>query len=101
MEDIRRRKARIEGEAEQRIALASGQAAVDRLCRLNERALPHARDEEWDRPKRLGRLPLFSHEELQQHRCARAGLGHVDMRIGAVGNQKIGHRHHLRRDIGV
>ena len=30
-----------------------------------------------------------------------AGVGHVDMRIGAVGNQRVGMFDHLGRDIGV
>ena len=29
------------------------------------------------------------------------GVGHVDMRIGAIGNQRVGMLHHLRRDVGV
>ena len=30
-----------------------------------------------------------------------AGVGHVDMRIGAIGDQRVGMLHHLRRHIGV
>ena len=30
-----------------------------------------------------------------------AGVGHVDMRIGAIGDQRVGMLDHFRRDIGV
>ena len=34
--------------------------------------------------------------------CARTpGFGHVDMRIGAIGDQRVGMLDHLGRDIGV
>ncbi len=40
-------------------------------------------------------------QALQQLRRARAGVGHVDVRIGAVGDQRIGALQHALRDVGM
>ena len=45
---------------------------------------------------------LSGREDLvQQARGARAGLGHVDVRIGAIGNEPVRVLHHRARDVGV
>ena len=58
------------------------------------------RDEEGNLAERLGRPPL-GEDALQQAGGARAGLRHVDMRIGAEDDQRVGLVRHQRRDIGV
>src|SRR5207249_1698206 len=58
MKDIPRRETGIEGEAEQRIVLARRDAGVDRLRRLDQRALPDAGNEKGNLPERFRRLPL-------------------------------------------
>ncbi len=38
---------------------------------------------------------------LEEARDSRTGVGHVDVRIGAVGDQRVGVLQHLLRDVGM
>ena len=38
----------------------------------------------------LFEMPALTQQERQMTRGGAAGVGHVDMRIGAIGNQRVG-----------
>ena len=52
-------------------------------------------------PERFCEFVSGLQQQRQMFRGGAAGVGHVDMRIGAVGDQRIGVFDHLRRDIGM
>ena len=52
-------------------------------------------------PERLGQFLPGVEQQRQMPGGGAAGVGHVDMRIGAVGDECIGVLDHFGRDIGV
>jgi len=52
-------------------------------------------------PKRLGEALSAAQHQLKMTGGAAAGVGHIDVGIGAVGDQRVGMLDHVRRDIGM
>ena len=52
-------------------------------------------------PERFCEALLRAQQQREMVCSGSAGVGHVDMRIGAIGNQRVGVFDHLRRHIGV
>ena len=98
---IRRRKARRERQRRDRVALQLRQLLIDAFAGLVVCALPTDRDQERHLPERFGEAPFGSRQQREMARGGAAGVGHVDMRIGAIGDQRVGMFDHRRRDIGV
>ena len=98
---IRRRKTRRERQRRHRVALQRRQLLVDAFGRLVVGALPADRNQERQLPERLCESLLGAQQQREMLRRGAAGIGHVDMRIGAVGDQRVGMFDHLRRHIGV
>ena len=73
---------------------------VKRAARFDKRALPYQRHQVVGLAKRLGRARAAK-QPFHHGGRAPPGLGHVNVRIGAVGEQCVGHVHHAFRDIGV
>ena len=52
-------------------------------------------------PERLCEFLLGAEQQRQMLRGGAAGVGHVDMRIGAIGDQRVGMLNHFGRHVGV
>ncbi len=59
-------------------------------------ALPADQDQERQLPERLCEALFALQQQREMVGGGAAGVGHVDMRIGAVGDQRIGVLDHLR-----
>ncbi len=94
-------KARCKGQRRDSVALERGELRVDALGGLVVGALPADRDQERQLSERFRKpLPGFEQQREMARRGA-AGRGHVDMRIGAVGDERICVVHHRGRHVGV
>ena len=99
--EVGRREAGQEGEARHAVALQRGELGIDRLARLHRGRLPGDRDQIGDLPERLGGAFGRSQQPGEAGRGAAAGLRHVDMRIGAVGDERVGALDHQPGDVAV
>ena len=77
------------------------QMRIEMRGRFDQRALRSERDQIVELAHRFGLARQAGKERIEMRGGARAGFGHVDMRIGPVADQRIGFGHHLRRHIGV
>ena len=100
--EIGGRKARRKRQRRHRVVLQRRELLVNAFGRLVVGALPADRDQERQLPERLCEfLPRCSSSSARCSRAGAAGVGHVDMRIGAVGDQRVRMLHHFGRHIGV
>ena len=95
------RKPRCKRQRRHRLALQRRELVVDAFGRLIERALPRDRNKKRQLPERLGELLTAAQQQLQMLGRSTAGVGHIDMRIGAIGDQRVGMLDHPRCDVGV
>ena len=98
---IRRRKTRRKRQRRHRLALQRREFLVDALGGLVVGALPADRNQERQLPERFCEFLLGPQQQRQMTGGGAAGIGHVDMRIGAIGDQRVGVFDHLGRHIGV
>ena len=95
------RKARRKRQRRHRLALQRRKPLVNALGGLVVGALPADRNQERQLPECLGEALLRLEQQREMVCRGAAGVGHVDMRIGAVGDQRVGMLHHFGRHIGV
>ena len=95
------RKPRRKRQCRHRVVLQRRELLVDALGRLVVGALPADRNQERQLPERLGEFLPGAEQQRQMFGAGAAGVGHVDMRIGAVGDQCVRMLHHFRRHVGV
>ena len=99
--EIGGRKTRRERQRRHRVALKRGEFCVNALAGFVIGALPGDRNQERDLPERLGET-MFGAQQQRKMPCGGgAGVGHIDMRVGAIGDQRVRLFDHLRRHIGV
>ena len=99
--EVRRRKAHAETQHRAVFAVERDEFVVQALGRFEPGALRVERNQE-RQPPRVHGLALPGLEAArQQFGGPRPGVGHVDMRIGAVCHQRIGLAQHAQRDVGV
>ncbi|OIQ71875.1 hypothetical protein GALL_465060 [mine drainage metagenome] len=98
---IGRRKSRAERQRRHRLALQRRQFLVDAFGRLIAGALPADRNQERQLPERLCQFSLCALQQRDVARRGAASVGHIDMGIGAVGNERICILNHLGRDVGM
>ena len=105
--DVGRREARRVGDADDAlvVALLAGlelaHQVEDGLGRLDEGALPDQRDQEIELAIGAIDRPLLLQQPVEQLDGALAGHRHVDVRIGAIADQRGRELRHLGRQIGV
>ena len=105
--DVGRREARRVGDADDAlvVALLAGLELAhqieDRLGRLDEGALPDQRDQEIELAVGAIDRPLLLEQPVEQLDRALAGHRHVDVRIGAIADQRRRQLRHLGRQVGV
>ena len=83
------------------LRLEPSQFLIDALARLDERALRRNAGEIVELMKAARQPHAGPQHLIQNARGARAGLGHIDVRIGAVSDQRVGVLHHRARDVRV
>jgi len=83
-----------------RFGLDARELGIDRLARIGDGGLAMERHQEGQRPPRLAQ-PAAREQALHQRVGAAARLAHVDVRVGAVRDHRIGDRRHRRADIAV
>ena len=98
--EVRRREPGEVGKVDQ-IALDDARARDHALGGLYQRALPIERDQERRLAQRASGRSAALEKRLHRARGVLAGLHSIDVRIGAVGDHRVGVLDHLRRDIGV
>ena len=94
------REAREVGQVDE-VAVGDDRAGDDALGGLDHRALVVERDQEGQLAQRAAPGPAALEQQRQGAGGMLAGLGPVDVRIGAVADEAVGRLHHLRRDVGV
>ncbi len=99
--EIRRGKSRCKRQRWHRLALLRRQMRIDALARLDVGALPTDRNQERQLPECFCKAALGAEQERHVAGRSPAGIRHVDMRIGAIGDQRVRMFHHSRRDIRV
>jgi hypothetical protein len=111
--DIGGRESRRMGDADNVAALAAPRIArciagldfreqvEDASGRLAERALPDERYQEIDLAVGLVERTPVRQEPVEEHRCASAGLCHIDMRIGPIADHCRGICDHLWSHVGI
>jgi hypothetical protein len=99
--EVRRRETRCKGQRRHRVAFERRELFIDALGRLVVGALPGDRDQERQLPERFCKTRFRLQHQREVSCTGAAGVGHVDVGIGAVGNECVGMRHHLKRDIGM
>ena len=99
--EVRRWETRRKRQRRHRVTLQRRKLLVNALGRLVVGALPGDRDQERQLSERFCKtLPRLRHQREVSCTGA-AGVGHVDVRVGTVGNESIRMLHHLGRDIGM
>ena len=101
VEKVRGRKARRERQRRHRVALQCRKPLIDALAGLVAGALPADRNQERQLPERFRHALPGTQQHGEMMGGGAAGVGHVDMGIGAIGDQRVGMFDHLRRHIGV
>ena len=99
--EIGHRKARGEREHDVVAVLQLAQLAVKAAAGLDEGRLRRQPGQEVELARRRGEPRAGLEHALEQPRRARAGLGHVDVRVGAVGHQGVGALEHGARQVAV
>ncbi len=99
--EIRRRKTRRKRQRRHRVALQRRELLVNALGRLIVGALPADRNQERQLPERLCEFLLGAQQQREMSCGGAAGVSHIDVRIGAIGDQRVGMLDHFRCHIGM
>ena len=99
--EIRRRKARRERQRRYRVVLQRRELPVDAFAWLVVGALPADRNQERQLPECFRKALPGPQQQREVTGSGPAGVGHVDVRIGAIGDQRVGMFDHVGRNIGV
>ena len=98
---IRGGEARRKRQRRHGLALERGELLVDALGGLIVGALPTDRNQEGQLPECLCECLFGVEQQREMFGRGAAGVGHVHMRIGAIGDQRIGVFDHFGRHVGM
>ncbi len=101
IQEVGRRKARRKRKRRDTLRLKRREPRVDALARLHIRALPADRDQERQLPERFCKALARSQQQCHVARSRAAGVGHIDMRVSPIRDQRVRVLNHGRRDVGV